>query len=211
MEMIDDKMQAGYPARKDRGSVGACRIWMETWHDILAVMDRTRIDTLAAFESRFGDTQSLSSWSQDLAIELHNAGLDDPQFFRHRIAMCEAVVDRFSDSELPLDNFQCAIASSHAMLGDYETSDRLFRQWLTEQRQWVWGWTAWADTNWPHAASGTGDANKVERILQEGLSNVKGPDRVPILQALETLYQDTNRERDAAAVHQEIEQLRGDE
>ena len=79
-KMIDDKMQAGYVALEERDSVGACRLWLEAWQAILEVMTRSGMHSLDEFDDKFGGTQSVLNWVQDLEIELHNAGLKEPDY-----------------------------------------------------------------------------------------------------------------------------------
>ena len=91
-EMLDDRMQAGYAALEDRDSPQACRLWLDAWRAILDLMARAVLDSLDRFDDHFGGTQSVFNWVQDLEMELHNAGLEEPQFFRERIALCETML-----------------------------------------------------------------------------------------------------------------------
>lgn len=209
MEMVDDTMQAGYSALQSRESVRAARRWLETWQAVLSIMDRAGIDSIDAFDRQFAGTQSLFNWVQDFEMELHNAGLEDPEFFRHRIAVSETALDRFAGGRLSMDHFQTAIPDAYAMLGDYETCDQLFRELLTERPQWSSALIQWAFCYWPNCANRPGDALKAEAILREGLSTAKQRDRIDLLQTLSGLYKETGRVSEAATVEKEIDQLRG--
>jgi hypothetical protein len=204
-EMVDDKMQGGYAALAEQDSCKACRLWLEAWHAILDLMARSGTDTLDKFDARFGGTQSVFNWVQDLETELHNAGLDEPQFFRERIAFCETMLARFSGGSLPIENFEAALAQSHFELGDRETGDRLFRHWLHEQPQWGGGWIAWSDSYWLFAAQRNKDAARAEQILQEGLATPGVENRTDLLDRLTTLYEETGRGAEAAALRREIQ------
>ena len=46
----------------------------------------------------------MSNWIQEFEMHLHNADLEQPQFFRERIALCETVIARFSEKLLLIDN-----------------------------------------------------------------------------------------------------------
>jgi hypothetical protein len=59
MEMVDDKMQAGYAAQKTGDSLQACRLWLEAWRAILDMIDRAGFGSLDEFDERFGGTQSV--------------------------------------------------------------------------------------------------------------------------------------------------------
>ena len=89
-------------------------------------MARSGTDSLDRFDAHFGGTQSVFNWVQDLEMELHNAGLEEPQFFRERIALCETMITRFSGGSLGIENFKIALAQSHFELGDRGTGDRPF-------------------------------------------------------------------------------------
>ena len=98
MEMVNDKMQAGYAAQDNGDSVQVCRLWLETWQAILDIIDRTELDSLDEFDDRFGGTQCVFNWVQDLETELHNAGLEEPRFFHERISLCQTMLDQFPDA-----------------------------------------------------------------------------------------------------------------
>lgn len=68
-------MQAGHASLNTGDTARACRLWLETWRGILEIIDRAEMGSLDEFENRFGGTQSVFHWVQDLETELHNAGL----------------------------------------------------------------------------------------------------------------------------------------
>jgi hypothetical protein len=173
------------------------------------MMARSGTDALDTFDDQFGDTQSVFNWVQDLEMELHNAGLQEPQFFRERIAFCETMVDRFSEGRLPMENFQAALAQSHFELGEPEAGDRLFRGWLNECPQWGGGWIAWSDCYWTFATPRNKDAARAEEILQEGLATPDVEDRPHLLERFAGLCEKTGRSEQAAALRQEIQQASG--
>jgi hypothetical protein len=208
MEMVDDKMQAGYAALETGDSLQICRPWLETWHAILDIIDRAELDSLDEFDDRFGGTQSVFNWVQDLETELHDAGLEEPRFFHERISLCETMLDRFPDGTLSVDNFKAALAESHFELGDREAGDRLFRDWLEETPQWGSGWITWSDCYWLFASPEHKDAARAEQILQEGLASPDVENRTHILERLQLLYEETGRDEEAEGVCEEIAQER---
>ena len=165
------------------------------------------MDSLRAFEDCFGGTQCLFNWVQDLETELHNAGLEEPQFFRERIAFCETMLGRFSDGYLPIENFKTGLAESHFELGEREVGDRLFRRWLDDRPQWNGGWIAWSDCYWTFAHQSNKNAEKAEQILKEGLAAPGIEDRRFMLERLAGLYDETGRPELAGAVRAEVERL----
>jgi tetratricopeptide (TPR) repeat protein len=206
MERVNDKMQAGYAPRKAGDPVKACTIWVETWHAILDIMERSGIDSLDAFDDHFGGVNSVFNWVQDFEMELHNAGLEDQRFFQERIALCETMIRRFPNGRLSLANFKSALAASHFQLGDRECGDRLFRRWLDEDPQ-NGPWVAWSDCYWIFAAEQNKDAARAERILKEALATPAVKDRMLILDRLATVYEETARPRDAELVREEIRRV----
>jgi hypothetical protein len=208
MEMVDDKMQAGYEAMQAGNACQACRLWLDTWRAILAIIDRSEMDSLDEFDECFGGTQCVFNWVQDLETELHNAGLEEPTFFRERISLCETMLDRFAEGTLPIDNFKTALAASHFELGDRELGDRLFRVWLEETPQWGSGWISWSDCHWLFARSEYKDAMSAERILREGLATPDVEDRTHILERLQLLYEETGSHKEAEEVREQLKQVR---
>jgi hypothetical protein len=206
-EMVDDKMQAGYAALKDRDSPKACRFWLEAWRAILAIMERGGIHSLEAFDDRFGGTQCIFNWVQDMETELHNAGLREPQFFRERIVFCETMIDRSYGGDLLINNFKAALADTHFSLGDRETGDRLFRRWLDEDPRQGNRWIGWSDCYWLFAVKGDKDAARAEQILKAGLATPGVEGRTGILERLAILYEETGRDQEAEAVREELKRL----
>jgi len=206
MEMVDDTMQAGYKAVEAGDTVKGCSLWLETWHAIINIIDRADMGSLDEFDSRFDGTQSLFNWVQDLEMELHNAGLQEPRFFHERISLCETMIDRFPNGMLSIDNFKSALAESHFQLDDCEQGDRLFRAWLEETPEWGSGWISWSDCYGLFAKTELKDAIRAEQLLQEGLASPNVENKAHILERLQRLYEETGRDEEAKAVCQEIDQ-----
>jgi hypothetical protein len=77
LELLDDKVQAGYAAAERSETSRCAAIWLDAWSDVLRLCDATGIGSVGEFDDRFPMTQSLYNWSQDLEDALWNAGLDD--------------------------------------------------------------------------------------------------------------------------------------
>lgn len=208
MEMVDDKMQAGYAMLEEEGCERACRLWIETWHDILHIMDRHQIPSLDEFDQWFAGTQSVFNWVQDFEMELGNAGIEDGHFLDEKISLCKTMIGRFSDGALSIENFKSALANSYFSVGEPEKGEQLFDQWLDEDPQWGWGWIAWSDCYFCFAPPENKNAEKAEQILKDGLAVANVSDRKHLLERLSGLYEETGREDEAAAIDDEIKQLR---
>jgi hypothetical protein len=141
-------------------------------------------------------------------MELHNAGLEEPMFFRERISLCETMLDRFAEGKLAIDNFKTALAASHFELGNCEKGDHLFRAWLEESPEWGSGWISWSDCHWLFARSEYKDATRAEQILRKGLATPDVENRTHVLERLQLLYEETDRDKEAEEVRNELERAR---
>ena len=73
-EALDDKMQAGYELRES-GAVAVCRVWLEAWSDVLRILDKAGMQSIRGFDERFGGSQSLFNWIQDLEERVVECGV----------------------------------------------------------------------------------------------------------------------------------------
>lgn len=203
LEMLDDRMQAGYETDQRDERIETAKIWMQTWRDVQVLVERFGISSLDEFDNTFHCTNCLFNWVQDSSMALHRAALDDKAWARERIAFCEAVIpladDDSGDSSI-VGNFRREIAESHADLGDYETADRLYREWLTEDPQWGWGWIGWSDLYFIFSPDESKDAARAEQILREGLAVAGVRERETLVDRLRSIYRETGREAEAAAL-----------
>ncbi len=132
-EMLDDRMQQGYDAydRKDR--LETAQLWLQAWRDIQYLMQTFDIPTIEEFDECFGGTQSVFNWVQDFSSGLHWAARANPSLARERIALCRAVLDlsEKTDREFSLiRSFRRDLAESHADVGEYDTAEELYTQWM---------------------------------------------------------------------------------
>lgn len=196
-EVLDDKMQAGYELMASQNSVDACRTWLEAWRDVLRLIDKSGIESIEEFDQRFLGTQLVSNWVQDLEDELGNAGLDDPQFYRARIEMCEEGMRRFPDvSALTAENRRRSLADSYSSLGEAAKADALFRGWLDADRCWGWGWIGWSDC-YRFVPAQWVDLKRAEQLLREGLAIPEVRDRSDLAERLADLLDDQERTEEA--------------
>jgi tetratricopeptide (TPR) repeat protein len=196
-ELLDDKMQAGYDLLASSGSVAACRIWLEAWGDVLHLLDKASMRSIEEFDDRFGGTQSLFNWMQDLETELWNAGLEERQFLTARIALCEEALRRFrSDDELTTENWRRALAGSYFELGETTKAEALYRDWLKADPGWGWGWIGWSDC-YRFTRTKSQDLTRCEQILREGLSIADVRDRPDLADRLADLCEEQGRKQEA--------------
>ncbi len=191
-EALDDKMQSGYELRKS-GAVAACRAWLETWRDVLIILDKAGMQSIQEFDERFRGTQSLFNWIQDLENELWNAGLEDRRFLNARTALCEEALRRFrSDDDLMTENWRRALAESYYELGEADKAEALYRGWLHLDPRWGWGWIGWSDC-YRFTRTERRDWSRCEQILREGLSMADVRDRADIADRLADACEEQGR------------------
>ena len=106
----------------------------------------------------------------NIETELWDAGLEDPQFLTARIMVCEEGLRRFpTDDGLLTENRRRAMAESYFRLGETAKAEALYREWLTADPQWGWGWIGWSDT-YRFIHTERQDVARAEQILREGLA-----------------------------------------
>lgn len=196
-ERLDDRMQAGYELLSSSGASAACRTWLDAWSDVLRILDKAGIRSIAEFDDRFGGTQSLFNWIQDFEGELWNAGLIDRQFLTARIAVCEEGLRRFgADDDLMTDNRRRALAESYFELGAVDRSEALCREWLRADPGWGWGWIGWSD-HYRFTRTEARDEKKAEARLREGLSIPEVRNRADLCERLADLCEEQGRRDEA--------------
>lgn len=207
VEFLGDKIQTGYDALERREQASAAAVWLDAWADVLRLCDLTGIDSIRGFDDRFPMYQSLFNWSQDLEDALWNAGLEDRELLRARIAVCEEALRRFPDkSQLMDENRRRALAESYFALGQTEKAVALFEQWLGADPCWGWGWIGWADLHF-FTNDRPKDHGRAEELLRRGYSQPGVRDREDIAARLVLLYRETGHDREAQALAAEAKRL----
>lgn len=196
-ERLDDKMQTGYEVRASGGAAAACRIWLDAWTDVVLVLDKAHIESIREFDDRFGGTQSLFNWIQDLEGELWNAGLEDRQFLSARIEVGNEWLRRFAAGhDLITENWRRALAESYYELGEGGKTEALYREWLKTDPQWGWGWIGWSDC-YRHTRTESRGLQRSEQLLREGLSIAEVRDRADLAERLADLCEEQGRAEEA--------------
>lgn len=126
--------------------------------------------TLDYLDRQYSGSFFIRNVCQDLEIELHNAGLQDPSYFEKRIVYCREFCDFFpEEDELILHNMRRAIASSYAKLGKYEQADREFKQLVQDYPHNPWAYIAWGDSYY----FGNEDYKRARDLYTKGLAIAK--------------------------------------
>jgi tetratricopeptide (TPR) repeat protein len=206
-EALDDKMQDGYDLRES-GAVAVCRVWLDAWSDVQSILDKAGMRSIQEFDERFGGSQSLFNWIQDLEDELWNAGLEDRQFLTARIALCEEGLRRFfrTDDDLMSENQRRAMAESYYELGETDKAEALYRGWLHLDPRWGWGWIGWSDC-YRFTRTERRDWRRCEQILREGLAIAEVRDRADIVDRLADACEEQGRSEEAAEFRRQAKRI----
>jgi len=208
LELLDDKVQAGYAAAERSDTSRCAAIWLGAWSDVLRLCDATGLGSVDEFDDRFPMTQSLYNWSQDLEDALWNAGLGDREMLLARIDVCEEALRRFPhEDQLMTENRRRALAESCFEAGMTGKAEELFQSWLDADPGWGWGWIGWADCYEPRTGK-SGDYGRAEELLRRGCSAAEVRDRDCIAERLRDLCEETGRPREAAEFGRQARRLR---
>lgn len=197
---IDKKIMVGYENLRKGNSVNACETWLDAWKDIKTAIVETQVKNIKDLQAKYTWTEFFSNYIQELAFELHNAGLSNIEYFRKRIKYCEEMLELCGeDNGLLVENTRRAIADSHYELGEKDKCDQLYNAWLEQDPDWGWGYIGWADCYWNDSSN----LLKSEEILKKALSRERVNDRVDVLQRAIDLYKELGKPQEAALLKKE--------
>ena len=208
LELLDDKMQAGYARDAENDSHAAVVTWLDAWSDVLRLCDATGISSIEEFDDRFPMTQSLFNWSQDLEMALENAGRDNGELRQSLIEFCEESLRRFPrEDQLLTENRRRALGGAYFDAGMTEKAEELFRSWLDADPAWGWGWIGWADCYLPRPAR-PADFARAEQLLRHGYRVPGVRDRADIADRLQEVCEDSGRPGEARQFGEQARRLR---
>jgi hypothetical protein len=208
LELLDDKMQAGYAQDAENDTHAAAVTWLDVWSDVLRLCDATGISAIEEFDDRFPMTQSLFNWSQDLEMALGNAGRDDREILQALIDFCEESLRRFPrEDQLMTENRRRALGGAYFDAGLTEKAEELFRSWLDADPGWGWGWIGWADCYLPWGGR-SADFTRAVRLLRRGYRVPGVRDRADIAERLQEVCEDSGRPGEARQFGEQARRLR---
>jgi hypothetical protein len=208
LELLDDKMQAGYAQDAENDTHPAAVTWLNAWSDVLRLCDATGIGSIGEFDDRFPVTQSLFNWIQDLEMALENAGRDDREMRQALIEFCEESLRRFPDEDqLMTENRRRALGGAYFDAGMTEKAEEMFRSWLDADPGWGWGWIGWADCYLPWGGRAA-DFGRAEKLLRRGYRVPGVRDRADIADRLQEVCEDSGRPGEARQFGEQARRLR---
>jgi len=210
LELLDDKMQAGYAQDAENNTHAAAVTWLTAWSDVLRLCDATGIGSIEEFDDRFPMTQSLFNWVQDLEMALENAGRDSREMLQALIGFGEESLRRFpGEDQLMTENRRRALGGAYFDAGMTEKAEELFRSWLDADPGWGWGWIGWADCYLPRGDR-PADLGRAEKLLRRGYRVPGVRDRADIAERLQEVCQDSGRPGEARQFGEQARRLRNE-
>ena len=187
-EELDELMQTGYGLMHAHQTTKGCDHWLAAWKQIKNLATPT-MRTVEAFDDAYpGLLQSVFNWSQDLEMELHNAGLSNPVYFEHRIQYAREYLAQFPDDD---DDRHIAFrrAESEALwrLGRTTESEAVYQDLVETFPDKAWGYIGWSDQYylWRDAPA---DYKRADAILRQALARPNLDDRRSVQERLESLF-----------------------
>ena len=185
-EQINDEMQDGYELLEAGKTGAACDKWWQVWQWVKKKVTPAR-NTLAAFDNAFVGTQCVFNWCQDFEMELGNAGLEDPAYYKLRIRYCQELLSTFAEIDWEMrNNFLRAEADAYWELGEIETAEQKFAAIIAQNPDWAWGYIGWSDHLWLYHSSSK-NYERAEEILQQALDRPQMDERNDVVERLRDL------------------------
>lgn len=187
LKTLETKISNGYDLLDKKKYKDACLTWLDGWKDFQLLYQASKETTLSEIEESLPDSIALNDWLEQFSCELWNLGLDQPEFFKERIAFCTKILESYLSKEYGERHDQSAgywkecLAETLYEMGEEEKADALFETWLAEEPAWGYGWIRWARLKEEKAES-RADNEKCETILRRGLAikNVRDANRLKL-------------------------------
>jgi tetratricopeptide (TPR) repeat protein len=206
-EELDDLIQAGYTLIYEQRQLAAgCDRWLEAWELVkqLAAPDMRSID---AFDGACPLTQSVSTWTSDMEMELGNAGLHDARYHDRRIRFVHEYLAQFPDTEeLTYVNMRRAQGEALWHLGRQAEAEAVYRALVEKLPDQAWAYIGWSD-NYYMARDSIKDYPSAEAILLEALARPNLEDRWDVLERLIDLYEEWGKPEKGAPLVAELARL----
>jgi tetratricopeptide (TPR) repeat protein len=192
LDELGENIEKEDMAERGCNSIKASEYGLKVWSNLLELKKMLCAHSIYELQEGHTTIYDLLYWATRFADELHNAGLIDKSFETEKIQFCETYVemhrDMFDKEVRNLGNIRVSLADSYYRMGKVEKADSLFREWLSVEPDWGWGWIGWSDSYWLWEVPGLNrDFHKAKRILKEGLSVPNVSDRNHLEQRLKDL------------------------
>jgi tetratricopeptide (TPR) repeat protein len=207
---IDEKINKGYDYLMQMLTKQACDVWLQAWEEIKSAVKDEGFRDITSLEDKFEWTEYPINYVQDLEDTLYNAGLENKEYVAKRLRYCEELLQLFiwgEDDKLLVENTRRAIAESHYALGETDECDGLFRQWLTEDPLWGWGYIGWADCHGLGTDKVASNFARAGEIIGEALEIKEIRDREEVLDRAVNIFTVLGQAEKAEKLQKELEEL----
>lgn len=174
LDVLGDRITDEDLAQRNGSPIEACRHGLHVWDHIQELMKMLRAKSVFELDQGQATIYDLLYWASAFADELHDATLTDKSFVSKQLDFCEYYVEMHGDmlnkDVRNLGNIRISLAETYCRMGKAKEADAFFREWLSVEPDWGWGWIGWSDCYWLWEIPALKkDFNKAERILKEGL------------------------------------------
>jgi uncharacterized protein YecA (UPF0149 family) len=184
-QQIDAKIKEGYTLIRGNDYSGGCDKWLEAWEEIKGLFADGIASDIFDLNDKYGWTQYISNYAQDLEMELHNAGVDDRAYHQKRVDFCRELLQWCSD-DMTKGNSWCSMAEAHFELGDTDAGDQIFFDLLKGDPDCGSNYISWAGC-YLHNTD-VSQYEKAEEILLAGCSRSGLRDKADVLGLLIDIY-----------------------
>ncbi len=206
-ERLDGLMQEGYMLILANEHASGCDRWLEAWA-LAKRMLKPHMRTVDDFDAVYPDlTQYFANWTNDLEMELGNAGIDDPAYHEHRLQYAQEFLDLFPGSDADrIVNFKRAQGEALFYLSRRTEADALFESLVQQLPDAEWAYIGWADAYGLFAPPGKTDYARAEAILKRALTRPALQRNPYVLDRLLRVYEKWGKLTEAEAVVKQIEE-----
>lgn len=185
---INDSVAEEADCEQNNNCIAAANAGLKTWSSLKELMKILDAKNICDLEYR--TMFDLLYWASSLAHNLHNAAIRDKSFFQKKFLFCKEYVEMHEDflnkNMRNLGNVRRTYAECYVDLGDFESFDRLYEQWLANEPDWGWGWIGWSDRYWLFRSKNK-NLTKAINILEKALAIKSVTDKNHIIDRLNEL------------------------
>jgi tetratricopeptide (TPR) repeat protein len=206
-KVIDNKIQDGYGLILDNECRSGCDEWLEAWGMIKELFSQGVAKDVSDLDKKYDWTEFIFNYTQDLEMELRNAGTEDKSYHQKCVDYCKELLQWCS--EPVVENTRRGMADAYFNLGEEGKAEQLYKTWLEEDSGWGYGYIGWSD-NYSFGKD-KAQYDKAEEILLAGYAQKDLRDRNDVIERLVDLYKDMGKPGKANEYKKELIKLRSTE
>jgi tetratricopeptide (TPR) repeat protein len=186
-EQMSNLIDKGYDYLNENDTKAACDAWLEVWKAI-KVRIRPEDKDIGCLDKQYKGSFFIANFCQDLADELHGAGVKDPAYSEKCIAYCNEFCNCFpNEDELILHNMKRSIADAYIQLKKIDEAKRELDKLINDYPNNPWSYIAYGDMYWLES-NVEKDAGKAKEYYQRALLYAKDEyDQMAIEERLEDI------------------------